>query len=85
MSFTRIQGEVQGRGARHEQLRQLVHHGLMRQMEDHQARLERNEARLTEAGQESDRFPNETCNSIKLGIDEQKDQREMIRNLAQQN
>ena len=52
ISFTCMSQEFQGRGARHEQLRQLVHNGLMRQMEDLQTRLERDEARLTEADQE---------------------------------
>ena len=52
MSFTRIQQEFHGRGARHEQLHQLVHTGsLMRQMEDLQTRLERDEARLMQATQ----------------------------------
>ena len=84
MSFISIQQEFHGRGVRREQLRQLVHNGLMRQMEDLQIRLERDETCLMQATQENDRFSNETCNAVKLRIDEQKDQREMLRNLAQQ-
>ena len=49
MSFTRTQQEFQGRGVRREQLRQLVHNGLIRQMADLQTWLEGDEARLTQA------------------------------------
>ena len=84
MSFTRVDQEFHGGGARHEQLRQVVHNGLMQQMEDFKARLEIDEARVTQMGQEGDRFSHDTCTSIKLRVQEAKDMREMIQNLAQQ-
>ena len=85
MSFARVHQEFQGGGAWHEQLRQLVYNGLMRQIEDFKARLEHDEARVTQMGQDNGRFSHDTCNSIGLCVEEEKDMREMIQNLAQQN
>ena len=81
-SFTGVSQEFRGRGARHEQLHQLVHNNLMGQMLT--TRLDRMEAWMTEAGRDSDRFSNDTCASIRSTVNEQKEQREMIRSLAQQ-
>ena len=70
-SFTRIQQEFQGSGARREQLSQFVYNGLMRQMEDFKTRLDHDEARVTQVGQEGDRFSHDTCNSIRLCVEEE--------------
>ena len=83
-SFARMSQEFRGRGARHEQIYQLVHNSLSGQMEILTTRLDRVEAWMTKSGQDSDWFSNETCASIKSTINEHKDQRETIRNLAQQ-
>ena len=58
----------------------------MQEMEDFKRKLELDEARVTQVGhrQEDDRFSHDTCNSIRLCVEEAKDMREMIQNLAQQ-
>ena len=64
-SFTRRSQEFRGRGARHEQLYQLVHNSLMGQVEKLTHRVDVMENWMTERGRESDRFSNETCASIR--------------------
>ena len=81
-SFARISHEFRGRGARHEQLYQLVHNSLIPQLQHVQIRVDRYEAWLTKAGRDHDRFSNETCATLSSIRNEQRDQKEMIRNLA---
>ena len=83
ISFTRISQEFHGRGARREQLRQLVHTGLMKEMEELRIALAREGVRVTQVTREHEQFSIDIGNSLRVCIDEQKDQREMIRNLAQ--
>ena len=84
MSFVRVQQEVQGRGARFEQLRNLVHTKLMREIEAFQTKLENEGVRIAQVTREYEQFSTDIGNPLGVCIDEQEDQKEMIRHLARQ-
>ena len=62
----------------------MSHECVVRQMQNAQIRIQRFDAWLTEVSRDHDRFSNETCASLRSIYNEQADQKEMIRNLAQQ-
>ena len=72
MSFSRISQEFHGRGARREQLRQLVHTTNMSRMEDFQTKFVRQEAWMAEIGRDRDQLSNEMCTSIRSTVEEQR-------------
>ena len=68
ISFTRISQEFQGRGARHDQLRQLVNTGLMKEMEEFRTELNREGIRVAQATREHERFSNDIGNHSECAL-----------------
>ena len=68
----------QGREARPEQLRHLVHTGLMKAMEAMRARLEHEGAQVAQVTREREQFSTDIGNSLGVCKDEQKDLKAMI-------
>ena len=56
----------------------------MKEMEEFQTKLEREGVRVAQVTREYEQFSTGIGNSLGVCIDEQKDQKEMLRNLAQQ-
>ena len=56
----------------------------MREMKEFQSKLEHEGARVAQATREHEQFSNDVGNSRGVCIDEQEDQKEMLRNLARQ-
>ena len=56
----------------------------MREMEEVQTKLKRDGARIAQVTREHEQFTTDIGNSLGVCIDEQRDQKEMLRNLAQQ-
>ena len=84
MTFVHIRQEFQGRGARLEQHRSLVHTQLIPQMDDLQNAVENEGARVAQVTREHEHFSNDIGNSLGLCINEQEDLKERFRNLAWQ-
>ena len=81
MSFTRFHKEFQGRGARFEQLRRLVHTGLRREMNEFQTQLEREGVRAAQVTREHEQFSNDIDNTITRVTDAREDLQENYRTL----
>ena len=70
ISFNRISQEFLCRGARHEQLRLLVHNTILSRMEDLNARFAHQGEWMATVDRERDRLAHEVCNSIGAFIDD---------------
>ena len=82
LSFQRLVQEMNNRGQRFEQLRNLVHTEVMDELESFQLRFSQTGELMTKVTMETDRRSHQMSNSVGQIIDEQQDIRKVVEDLA---